>query len=147
MTEATLSFMKIYLIYGEQDAGKSTVCRRLFSALKGLDATVDYYERFEWGDFKTVLTLNGLKIAIFSAGDAKQLLADAREFGQNRRCDVLISAVRYHIHYNETIEDLTCEKDFFWLTLDKGADAEEMNRNETRIAFDLLCKISEVINP
>ncbi|MDE5567241.1 MAG: hypothetical protein K2J12_02240 [Muribaculaceae bacterium] len=145
--------MKIFLIYGEQDTGKSTVCRRLFSALKGLDATIDYldatidyYERFEWGDFKSILTLNGVKIAIYSAGDEKQHLLAAREFGQTRGCDLLISAVRYHTHYNETLEDLTCEKDFFWLTLDKGADPEEMNSNENLIAFDLLYKISEIIN-
>ncbi|MDE5829583.1 MAG: hypothetical protein K2H48_06315 [Duncaniella sp.] len=138
--------MKIFLIYGEQDAGKSTVCRRLFYALKGLDATVDYYERFEWGDFKAIQTLNGAKIAIYSAGDEKQHLLAARKFGQDKGCDVLISAVRYHTHYNETLEDLTCEKDFFWLTLDKGSDTDEMNFNETKIAFDLLCRISEIIN-
>ena len=141
-----MSKMKVYLIYGEQDAGKSTVCHRVFSSLKGLGATVYYYERFEWGDFKSALTLYGMKIAIYSAGDEKQHLLAARKFGQDKGCDVLISAVRYHTHYNETLEDLTCEKDFFWLTLDKGSDTDEINFNEAKIAFDLLFRISEIIN-
>ena len=137
--------MKLLLIYGEQDAGKSTSCLRLYHTLKGLDATVEFYERFSWGDFKSVVTLNGSKIAIYSAGDEKQHLMNAIEFGQNQGCEVLVAVVRYKTHYNETLQELTCGEDFFWFTLDKGNDHNEMNRNESRMVMQLLDEIFKMI--
>ena len=137
--------MKTYLIYGEQNAGKSTTCRRLFSTLRGLDATVDYYERFEWGDFKAVLTLNGVKIAIYSAGDEKQHLKNAIVLANEKNCEILVAVVRSRTHYNETLQDLTCGEDFFWFTLETGDDIDQININEFRMVINLLNEIVKTI--
>lgn len=145
MTAAFVSFMKIYLIYGEQNVGKSTACRHLFSVMKGLDATVDFYERFEWGDFKAALTLNGVKTAIYSAGDEKHHLEDAIDFSAKRECEILVAVVRSRTHYNETLRDLTCGEDFFWFTLESGRDIEEMDANESRIVVNILKEIVKAI--
>ena len=142
------NIMKILLIYGEQDAGKTTVCKRVFSALKGLGATLNYYELFPWGDdFKAIFTVNGIKIGISSAGDSKQLIADARQFGQENGCDILVGAVRYHTHYNEVFPDLTCNKDFFWLEFSKGeVTDEEKDKRGFIMALEVLSKIKENLN-
>ena len=138
--------MKLLLIYGEKNVGKTTVCRRLYSAFKGMGATVQHYERInDWNDFESVLTLAGSKIAIYSAGDEKINVVNARKLGENWGCDVLIASVSYGIHYNETLEDLENNKDFFWFTLERGDDDAEMDRNESRMVLDLLNKTSEVI--
>lgn len=133
------------MIYGEQDAGKSTTCQRLYNTLKGLDATVCFYERFEWGDFKSVLTLHDSKIAIYSAGDEKQHLVNAINFGKEHGCELIVAVVRYRTHYNETLEGFVCGEDFDWFTLEKGQDLREINLNESRMAITLLNEICKTI--
>ena len=133
--------MRLLLIYGEQDAGKSTTCLRLHKMLKGIDATIDFYERFPWGDFKSVLELHGTKIAIYSAGDEKQHLLNAIDFGNSRACDLLVAVVRAGTHYNEPLADFTCGEDFDWFTLKKGNNTEEVNLNETRMVIQLFNEI------
>ncbi|MDE5745847.1 MAG: hypothetical protein K2H84_09390 [Paramuribaculum sp.] len=140
--------MKILLIYGEQDAGKSTVCKRVYCALKSLGAIVERYERFPWGDFKAILVVNGYKIGIYSAGDSKQLILEARQFGEENGCDILIGAVRYHTHYNEIYSDLTCNEHFFWFEFEKGqVTDEEKDLRGFIMGLEILCKVKQIINP
>ena len=133
--------MRLLLIYGELDAGKSTTCLRLHKMLKGIDAIVDFYERFPWGDFKSVLKLHGTKIAIYSAGDEKQHLQNAIDFGNSQACDLLVAVVRTGTHYNETLADLTRGEDFEWFTLVKGINTDEVSLNETRMVIQLFNEI------
>lgn len=140
--------MKLLLVYGEQDAGKTTTCVRLYTTLKGFDSAVQYYEIFPWGDFKSILQLNNTKIAIYSAGDEKQHLKSAIEFGMSWECEVLIAVVRSQTHYNELLKDLTCGEDFFWFILDKGNDNTEKDLYEHRIViklFNEICKIANLL--
>ncbi|MBD5173290.1 MAG: hypothetical protein HDT08_01450 [Bacteroidales bacterium] len=139
--------MKILLIYGDKNAGKSTACRSLYFELRGLGATTDYLELINgFGDIEAVLSLNGSKIAIYSAGDNKDYIIAARELAKKWNCDVLIAPVTKGCHYNEVLEDLENEKDFFWFPLEKGADEAEMDRNEERLNEELIKIIREIIN-
>lgn len=137
--------MKTFLIYGEKNAGKTTTCRRLLNTLRGLAQTVNFYEFFEWGDFKSILTINDKKVAIYSAGDEKYHLQAALDFGKAWECDVLVAVVSYRIHYNEPLEEMEAGKDFIWHTLEKGVDEKEMEINELRITLELLNKIATTV--
>ena len=139
--------MKILLIYGDKNAGKSTTCRGLYRELKASGATVDYLDLINaFGDIEAVLSLNGSKIAIYSAGDDKNYLIEAREHAEKWNCDVLIAPVTKGCHYNEVLNDLENNKDFIWFTLLKGADEAEMDRNEDRLIEEIIDNTKEIIN-
>lgn len=137
--------MKLLLIYGEPEVGKTTTCKRLFNTIRGLDSTVDFYERFSWGDFKSILTLNNSKIAIYSAGNEKQHLKGAIDFGNSWGCEVLVATVNARTHYNEPLDGLVCGEDFDWFTLPKGNTLEEVQLNELKLILCLLKSITETI--
>lgn len=137
--------MKQLLIYGEQDAGKSTTCGRLFNILKAFDATVLYYERFPWADFKAIIEFANSRIAIYSVGDDNQHLQAALDFANNWDCHILVAAVRVRTHYSETLKDFVCGEDYDWFTLQKGGNPEETNRNVNRIALTILNQITKII--
>ena len=139
--------MIILSVYGEQNSGKSTVCRSLYMELKDLGATTDYLELINgYGDIESVLSLNGSKIAIYSAGDDKSYLVAARELAKKWDCDILVMAVTKGCHYNEVFENLKEGKTLFWFTLKKGADEAEMTKNEEHLHAELVEKIKEIIN-
>ncbi|MDE5970584.1 MAG: hypothetical protein K2G74_07150, partial [Muribaculaceae bacterium] len=93
-----------------------------------------------FGDIETVLTWNGSKIAIYTAGDEKQNLINARRLADKWECDVLIAAVTKGLHRNETLSDLEDGKDIFWFQLEKGSDETEMDKNEELLTKEIISK-------
>ncbi|MDE5573957.1 MAG: hypothetical protein K2I94_09460 [Muribaculaceae bacterium] len=115
--------------------------------MKDLGATTDYLELINgFGDIESVLSLNGSKIAIYSAGDDKSYLIAAIELAKKWDCDVLVMAVTKGCHYNEVFEDLVEGKTLFWFTLKKGADKAEMDKNEELLTKEIISKTEEIIN-
>lgn len=88
--------MLLHLIYGESNADKITICRKLLKALLVFDATVAVYEAFGKSDFRAKLTAGTKTIGIYSAGYNKGHLRRAMDFGRKTECDIMIGAVNYH---------------------------------------------------
>lgn len=139
--------MKILLIYGEKDAGKTTACHLLLNELKADSATcglcdgIDGRPFAQGDDFRAVLAYKGKTIGIFSAGDAKAYVAAAIDFGLQIKCDYLVATVRKGIHYNASLNrrapGATCE----WFELVKGNSPAEMTQNEVQIVKAIINKI------
>lgn len=139
--------MKILLIYGEKDAGKTTACHLLLNNLKADSATcglcdgIDGRPYAHGDDFKAVLVYRGKTIGIFSAGDGKAYVAAAIDFGLQNACDYLIATVRKGIHYNASLNRRapgdTCE----WFELAKGNSPAEMSQYEAKIVNTIIDNI------
>ncbi|MDE6049349.1 MAG: hypothetical protein K2G09_06620, partial [Paramuribaculum sp.] len=92
--------MKIYLIYGERDSGKTTTCAKILKSLIALGASVNSYETLRWkDDFKALTAFQGKTIGIYSPGDSKTQLQAAINMGKNKGCDILIATIRKNIAY------------------------------------------------
>lgn len=139
--------MKLLLVKGDKHVGKSTTCRWVYLKLKSSGATTKFMDLINgFGDIETVLTWNGSKIAIYTAGDEKQNLINARRLADKWDCDVLIAAVTKGLHHNETLSDLEDGKDIFWFQLEKGSDETEMDKNEELLTKEIISKTEEIIN-
>lgn len=134
--------MKIYLIYGEQDAGKTTACRKLYNCIISLGGVLKFYDTFKWeNDFKCVTEFDGKRLGVYSPGDERGHLSDAIAFGNENNCDVLVAAVRKRIAYNAPLQEMGDTNSDKWLTLDKGVTEDERRWNVNRIVIALLNKI------
>lgn len=130
--------MIIRIIYGEEGVGKSTVCLKFLKCLLALNAKMNTYNTFEWGDFKAMLTLADTRIAIYSAGDEKGHLMDAIDFGRELNCDYLICCERKNIHWKVAIEGLTENETYDWITLKSFDDSNEREISQNHLVFYLL---------
>lgn len=133
--------MKIFLIYGEKDAGKSSACAKILRLLTGLDSKVNFYSTFEWGDFKALVKFDNRAIAIYSPGDESAHVSEAIDFGSSNNCDILIATVRRGIAYNAPLRNIPAGSDYEWIELSKGVDEVEMEHLENGIAIDVCNKI------
>lgn len=133
--------MKIHLIYGKSDAGKTTTCRKLLRTLMALNAAFRFYEAFGESDFQTMLTIDQKTICIYSAGDEKLHLNYALEFGKEKGCDILIAVVSCNKHYSASLKGYEEGKDFFWHILEKGADDSLKEMNSNKMVLELLKSI------
>ncbi len=132
--------MKIFLIYGEKDAGKTTTCQKILDWLNFKGWNQQAYQSFDkpsadwYGDFCVKGTFHDKAIAIYSAGDEKAHLSEALSFAhESPCCDILIATVRKGIHYidpltnhvnqsNDTVEWVTLEKDSISKTMDENEE-------------------------
>lgn len=130
--------MIIRNIYGEEGVGKSTVCLKFLKCLLALNAKVNTYNTFEWGDFKAMLTLADTRIAIYSAGDEKGHLMDAIDFGREVCCDYLICCERKNIHWREVIEGLNENELHNCITLENAIDPNEREIKQNELVVNLL---------
>lgn len=134
--------MKIYLIYGERDSGKTNTCAKILKSLIALGASVNFYETFKWeGDFKTVTAFQGKTIGIYSPGDSKAQLQAAINMGKNKGCDILIATIRKNIAYKDVLEKCAARYPQEWMYIEKGNNENEMERIETQMALEMLNKI------
>lgn len=133
--------MKIFLIYGEKDAGKSTACSKILKLLLALSAKVKFYDTFTWGDFKTLVTFDNKLIGIYTPGDERGHLREAIAFGYDNGCDILVATVRKGIAYNAPLEDVPAKDEPERIVISKGADDAEMEHLEKGLAIDILNKI------
>ena len=133
--------MKIFLIYGEKDAGKSTACSKILKLLLALSAKVKFYDIFSWGDFKTLVTFENKLIGIYTPGDERAHLREAIAFGYDNGCDILVATVRKGIAYNAPLEEISDKDETERVDIAKGADEPEMEHLENGLAIDILNKI------
>lgn len=145
MTAASCQTMKIFLLYGEKDAGKTTTCRKLLKCIMALGGAIVSYDTFKWvKDFKCVTTFANKRIGIYSPGDEKSHLRDAISFGFEQKCDILVATVRKGISYNSALNEMDLENDCVWITLGKEATTNLQDSNENHIVIKL---IDEFYNP
>lgn len=133
--------MKIFLIYGEKDAGKSTSCSKILKLLSALGAKVKFYDTFSWGDFKALMTFENKLIGIYTPGDERAHLRESIAFGSDYDCDILVAPVRKGIAYNAPLEEISDKDVAEWITIAKGADSAEIEHLENGLAIDVLNKI------
>ena len=139
---AAHDIMKIYLIYGEKDAGKTTSCQKLLKCLQSLGGTLKTYSTFDWAnDFKCVTEFENKRIGIYSPGDDRGHLSDAITFGTDYNCDILVATVRKGIAYNAPLNEMDGGNSGEWITLHKGATDADLDYNENGIAIELLDRI------
>lgn len=137
--------MKIYLIYGEKDAGKTTACQKLLRCILSLGGSLKFYEAFVWeNDFKCITEFESKRIGIYSPGDDRGHLRDAITFATDNNFDILVATVRKHIAYNEPLKEIDNGNSYEWITLYKGATDAEFDYNENGIVITLLDKIYKV---
>lgn len=134
-------YMKIILIYGEQDAGKSTTCSKILKLLLALSAKIKSYDTFEWGDFKALVEFEDKLIGIYSPGDESAHLSEAINFGVSKECDFLIATVRKGIQYNAPLATIHADDSQEWQYLDKGSNETEKDRLENKLAILTIEKI------
>lgn len=130
--------MKIHLIYGKSDAGKTTTCRKLLKTLLAFGASLRFYETFGDSDFYALLTIGDKTVGIYSAGDEKSHLRYALNFGRERNCDVLVAVVSYYKHYSDLLDGMEEDKDYWWHTLEKGNDSADKRNYSNQIVLVLL---------
>ncbi len=134
--------MKIYLIYGEKDAGKTTACQKLLKCILSLGGKLKSYDTFTWNnDFKSVTEFESKRIGIYSPGDERGHLSEAITFGTDHNCDILVATVRKGIAYNAPLNEMSDSNSGEWITLHKGATDAELDYNENGIVIELLDRI------
>lgn len=133
--------MKIFLIYGEKDAGKSTACSKILKVLVALNAKVKFYDTFSWGDFKALVTFDNKHIGVYTPGDERAHLREAINFGSSNGCDILVAPVRKGIAYNAPLEEISDKDEAEWIEITKGTDETEMEHLENVLAIEVLKKI------
>lgn len=137
--------MKIYLIYGEKDAGKTTTCHKLLKCLLSLGGVLKFHETFAWeNDFKSITEFEGKRIVIYSPGDDCGHLRDAIAFGTDNNFDILVATVRKGIAYSATLKEMDGSNSVEWITLHKGATDAEREHNENGIVLEQLDKIHKL---
>ena len=142
MTAASNLTMKIFLIYGEKDAGKTTACQKLLKCILSLGGKLKSYDTFTWdNDFKSVTEFESKRIGIYSPGDDRGHLRDAITFATDNNFDILVATVRKHIAYNEPLKEIDEGNSYEWITLHKGATDAEFDYNENGIVIELLDRI------
>ncbi|MDE7411368.1 MAG: hypothetical protein K2M94_04940 [Paramuribaculum sp.] len=139
--------MRILLIYGVMNAGKTTACHLLFNDLKAIGATcsqcdgIDGRSFMQGDDFKALLMFRNKIVGIYSAGDGKDYVAAAIDFGLQNKCDYLVATVRKGIHYSASLNRRapgdTCE----WFELAKGNSPAEMTQYEAKIISSIIDNI------
>ena len=134
--------MRLILIYGEKDAGKSTTCANLLKSLRELGCYVKSHKTFSLSDFSAVIEFRKNTIGIYSAGDAKDYLSGAIAFGKTNHCDILIATVRKGIAYKATLKDAGVDNSCQWISLEKGNSNIELTANEN----DAIAKILDILH-
>lgn len=106
--------MKILLIYGEENAGKTTTCQKILDWLNARGWNQLSYEKIEdpadgwFDDFKVKGTFNGKTIAIYSPGDDRGHVRNAISFShESPACDILVATIRKGIHYTQPLSSVT----------------------------------------
>jgi len=115
--------MKLIILRGQRDAGKTTTCGMIYSDLlsktteahqyNGIKQTGDarrYHDNGALVDFTAVITVAKLKIGIISAGDDDDPLKLAIEVMIIAKVDVLICCTRTHKRKGSSY--LMIEKDY-----------------------------------
>lgn len=134
--------MKLILIYGEKDAGKTTTCIRLLRSLIALGGVVKFYDTFDWeNDFRAIIEFQHRRVGIYSPGDERGHLRDALSFGTDNNCDILVATVRKGIAYNAPLRETDVANSVEWIELDKGDSEEWMDAAENGAVIEILDKI------
>lgn len=138
--------MKIILIYGEENAGKTTTCRKIFDWLNSHGWNQQKYQSFDkpsadwYGDFCVKGIFNGKTVSIYSAGDERAHLRAALIFAHESPCsDILIATVRKGIHYIAPLTTLVDKSNdtVEWLTLKKGHTSKVITENEETLVKNI----------
>lgn len=111
-----------------------------------MDARVVSYGTFDWGDFYATLIFEGLKIAIYSAGDAKSLFKGGIDYGEEEGADILVGVLSKGKHYSEVLEGYEENKDYFWFHLPFEDEIEEKSINENHLIMRVLEKMYTLMN-
>lgn len=139
--------MKIFLIYGEKDAGKTTACRKILDWLNAHGWNQLCYEKIEnpadnwFGDFMAKGVFNGKTIAIYSPGDECAHVRAALSFAtESPVCDILIAAVRKGIHYNGALSPFCNSPSYtiMWRTLTAGTTIMEKEELEDALMGEMI---------
>lgn len=134
--------MKLLIVYGENDSGKTTSCVKLLKCLIALGGTVKSYDTFDWpDDFKSLLEFRHKRIGIYSPGDERGHLTEAIAFGKNNNCDILVATVRKGIAYNAPLQNIGANNSGEWVTLASGLNIDEKDNNENGAVIEILNKI------
>lgn len=142
--------MEIYLIYGEENVGKTTTCRKILDWLDAHNWKQITYGSIEnpaegWiGDFKAKGVINDKTVAVYSPGDDCGHIREAISFGLQLPCsDILIATVRKGIHYHKPLEHFknSPEHTINWLTLHRCANAAEQHSQEEELTKQITDKI------
>lgn len=141
--------MKIFLIYGEKDAGKTTTCQKILDWLNASGWSQISHAKIEdpadnwFNDFKVRGIYKDQNIAIYSPGDDYAHICEALSFGlQSPCCDVLIATVRKGIHYNKPLASVSNspQHTITWFTLKKGVTLAEKTYLEKDIVEQITGK-------
>ncbi|MEI6142551.1 MAG: AAA family ATPase [Mariniphaga sp.] len=82
--------MKIIMLIGKPNCGKTTTCRLLYQELESWSSIRKSTYNKEGGDFSCSLNFNHKDIFIKSAGDSRKRIHDALE----KRCNIVICTCR-----------------------------------------------------
>ncbi|AEK23548.1 GTPase [Capnocytophaga canimorsus] len=96
--------MKVILIEGEENTGKSTLFRKILKELVERSNVKDEYVQDFWGFYE----IEGKKVILNSFSDDSNIIEEFKEFYEKYKdkCDVLVTAIRPDDNNNKLREDM-----------------------------------------
>ena len=138
--------MKNFLIYGEENAGKTTTCQKILDWLNANGWSQISHEKIEnpadswFNDFKAKGIFNNKTIAIYSPGDDRAHVRAALSFANDpAACDILIATVRKGIRYRQVTDPLEVSPQYSvcWETLERYDDVPDKENAENNLVKKL----------
>ncbi|MDE7426652.1 MAG: hypothetical protein K2M79_02480 [Muribaculaceae bacterium] len=139
--------MKASAIYGEQNAGKSTACFKLYEMLlkaggkviKSQPAVICNPSQPPKADFMVLIAINGKTILITSGGDFGSTVAANIQHAISVQPDYFIFTIRKGTHYVAAVGHLQniINNNVKYITLHKAQTQQEQDNNETQIAIQI----------
>ena len=124
------SKMKVVILHGKHNSGKTTTFNHLYEELLSRKAEVCESKRELPGrdDFECVLKYNDKKIALFSLGDYMFAIGSAVGYYTRANCDVLVVAhsLKTPIHQNSLFK----ARKYPYVIINKELDGAEISTKE-----------------
>lgn len=91
--------MTVFLIYGEEDSGKTSLCRKLNKLFTVISEAGSFIEKRKEKDFRSLIKLRDCTISIYSAGDDQETLNEGLQWAKDKNCDYHIASIRKGVKY------------------------------------------------
>lgn len=124
------SKMKVVILHGKHNSGKTTTFNHLYAELLSRKAEVCEPKRELPGrdDFECILKYNGKKVALFSLGDYMFAIGYAVGYYTRTNCDVLVVAhsLKTPIHKNALFK----ARKYPYAIINKELDGVEISKED-----------------
>ena len=153
---------RMLVIYGYQNAGKSTTVKILYKKLLGI-ASSELNKRNNkivqdvdknnclinnHGDVFSILDVNDIKVALIGHGDYVSVLEEKLNDEDVKASDYVVCCCRYKYNKNSTnklLQDKYKDQIIDWYYLERADSVEGKKENETKVAEDIYNKLLELV--